>query len=122
MWMLTWKKYGTSKSATALSVFGALVRYGGVLCLFNGVIPTGIVIILIGIGIHYAAESMAHSDWVKYVQTSGLAQRIQGGDLQLAAQLYTKIEDDKKRQYLLSLNPQIPSYIAYLKQTGQPIG
>ncbi len=122
MWILTWKKYGLSKSGTALSVFGAFMRYAGAMLLFKGIIPTGIVLFLIGIGIHFAAESVAHGDWVKYVQTSGLAQRIQNGDLQTAAQIYTKIEDEKKRQYLLSLNPQIPSYIAYMKQTGQPVG
>ncbi len=122
MWVLTWKKYGLSKSGTALSIFGAMMRYGGVLCLFNGIIPAGIVVFLIGVGIHFAAESVAHGDWVKYVQTSGLAQRIQNGDLQTAAEIYTKLEDEKKRQYLLSLNSQIPSYIAYMRQTGQPIG
>lgn len=58
MWVLSWKKYGTSKFATFVSIIGALTRYGGVLCLVNALIPTALICIAIGIGLHYGAEAI----------------------------------------------------------------
>lgn len=58
MWVLSWRKYAGSKFATFISVVGALTRYGGVLCLFSGLIPGGIITLAIGIGIHFLAEKI----------------------------------------------------------------
>ena len=68
MWVLSWKKYAASKLATFISVIGALVRYGGVLCLINAAIPAGIVCIAIGVGIHFGAEAIAKSKAKKVTQ------------------------------------------------------
>lgn len=59
MWILSWNKYQSSKLATFVSIVGALTRYGGVMCLFSGLIPGAIVCIAIGVGFHYLAELIA---------------------------------------------------------------
>ncbi len=61
MWVLSWTKYKASKFATFVSVIGALTRYGGVLCLVNGLIPAALICILIGVGIHFGAEAINKS-------------------------------------------------------------
>ena len=58
MWVLSWKKYGTSKLAMFVSIIGALTRYGGVLCLVNALIPAALICIAIGVGLHYGAEAI----------------------------------------------------------------
>ncbi len=69
MWFLSWKKYALSKFATFISIVGALVRYGGVLCLFSGLIPAALICIAIGIGIHFCAEAIAKRKVNKVAKT-----------------------------------------------------
>lgn len=59
MWVLSWKKYALSKFATFVSILGTLTRYAGVMCLFSGLIPAGLICIAIGIAIHFGAEALA---------------------------------------------------------------
>lgn len=59
MWLLFRKQYKNSKSATVISAIAMLMRYGGVLALFSGVIPMALVFFGIGIGLHYLAENIA---------------------------------------------------------------
>ena len=65
MWVLSWKKYASSKFATFVSVLGALVRYAGVLCLFSSLIPAALICIAIGIALHFVAEAIAKSKATK---------------------------------------------------------
>lgn len=107
MWILSWKKYALSKTATFVSVLGTLVRYGGVLCLVSGLIPAGIICVLLGIGCHFLAENIGFDKWKKAVQSSGYKQKIREGDLNLAIQLYNKKPGEKTLKYFELLNPQI---------------
>lgn len=62
MWFLLWKKYGCSKLASLISAIGALIRYGGVAAIFAGeAIGAGIVIVAVGVGMHFLAEHVNES-------------------------------------------------------------
>lgn len=67
MWILFWKKYQLSKFATFVSIVGALVRYGGVLCLFSALIVPALICIGIGVGIHFCAEAINKSKTKKFL-------------------------------------------------------
>lgn len=114
MWILSWKKYTLSKLATFVSVLGTLVRYGGVLCLFSGLVPAGIICFLAGIGCHFGAESISFDKWKKWVQSNGFEQRIREGDLNFAVQLYNNNPCEKSLKYFEILNPQIAAKIRQL--------
>lgn len=105
MWVLFWKQYKFSKMATFVSVIGALIRYGGVLCIFYGVIPAALICIAIGVGIHFGAEQIAFSAWKKTVRKNGLEEQIRQGDLEVAAKLINGTTDKKIQNYVVSLNP-----------------
>lgn len=68
MWVLSWKNYKLSKLATFVSIIGALVRYGGVVCLFSSLILPGIICIAIGIAIHFCAEEIAKAKAKKIIK------------------------------------------------------
>lgn len=111
MWLLSWKQYKLSKSATFISVVGTLIRYGGVLCLFSGLIPGALVCIPIGVGFHFWAEEVAFSAWKKNVQAKGYEIKVVQGDLQTAIQLYNANPNKKTLAYFDGLNPQIAAKI-----------
>ena len=67
MWVLSWKKYVSSKFATFVSILGAFVRYAGVMCLFSSLIPAALICIAIGIGLHFGAEAIAKSKATKVI-------------------------------------------------------
>lgn len=67
MWVLFWKKYSLSKFATFLSVLGALMRYAGVMCLFENSIPAALLCIAFGIALHFVAEAIAKNKATKVV-------------------------------------------------------
>ncbi len=69
MWVLSWKKYGSSKLATFVSVVGALTRYAGVLCFCYGAILAGVICIAIGIGFHFLAEYINKSKLGRFAAT-----------------------------------------------------
>ncbi len=61
MWIICWTKYANSKLATFVSIIGALMRYGGVMCFFEAAFVGGIICFGIGIGIHFLANLIAKS-------------------------------------------------------------
>lgn len=73
MWVLSWKKYASSKFATFVSIMGALMRYAGVVCLFSSVIPAALICIAIGIGLHFAAEAIAKNNAAKVIDKENAA-------------------------------------------------
>lgn len=119
MWILSWRKYPTSKFATCVSFVGALTRYGGVLCFVYGEIVAGIICFAIGIGIHYCAEAMAFSAWKKLVRKEGFEERIKQGDLQIAAEIINGLSDKKAQDYIISLNPKINTILVQPQEQPQ---
>ncbi len=103
MWILSYKKYAASKMATFISVIGALVRYGGFLCLFAALIPGALVCLAIGIGMHYWAENIAFNTWKKQVKATGVEDAIRQGNMEVFKAALSG--NDKFDQYLLSLLP-----------------
>lgn len=56
------EKYGCSKLATLISAIGAMTRYGGVAAIFAGeAIGAGVVIVAVGVGMHFLAEHVNES-------------------------------------------------------------
>ena len=111
MWVLTWKRYQLSKLATFVSATGALIRYGGVTCLFSELIPAAIVCIIIGIAFHFWAEQISFNAWKKNLQTEGYEVQVIQGNLQLAVQLYNGNPCEKTLKYFETINPQIAAQI-----------
>ncbi len=104
MWILSWKNYKVSKAATFVSALGALVRYGGFLCLFSGLFPAALICIAIGVGAHYWAESIAFNGWKKQVRKNGIEAELRNGNEAVAERLVSDLEK-KYAQYILSLMP-----------------
>ncbi|MBO5065883.1 MAG: zinc ribbon domain-containing protein [Clostridia bacterium] len=73
MWIFFWRKYAFSKLATFVSFVGMMMRYVGVACLFESLIPGGLICIAIGIGIHFGAEAIAKNKEAKAVGEKGTA-------------------------------------------------
>lgn len=111
MWILSWKKYKLSKTATFLSIVGALVRYGGVLSLFAMLIPAAIICIAIGCGFHFWAESINFKAWVKLVRSKGLEDEVKKGNVNVAMQLLKAYPGKQTKKYLSSLNESVASAI-----------
>lgn len=72
MWILSWNKYEVSKFATSVSILGALMRYAGVMCLFESEIPAALICIAIGIGLHFCAEAIAKNETAKVIGESNI--------------------------------------------------
>lgn len=71
--MLTWTKYGISKFATFVSVIAAFVRYAGILALvLGGEIIAGIILIAVGLGLHFCAEAIARNKAEKYINAASI--------------------------------------------------
>lgn len=70
MWILKWKKYPASKTATVLSIVGTIMRYVGMVCLIDVILTLMNVldtdysivklaaIIVIGVTFHFLAEKI----------------------------------------------------------------
>lgn len=115
MWVLSWKTYKISKLATFVSVVGALVRYAGVLCFFESLIPAGIICVAIGIGLHFGAEQTAFSALKKSFAKNGIEERIRNGDVSLAMNIIQKNSKKKMLDYLSSLNENVAYQISQLQ-------
>ncbi len=107
MWVLSWKKYKLSKFATFVSVIGALVRYGAVMCICASLIPGFVVCALIGIGLHFCAEYINTGKWQKLVTDQGYTQKIAAGDLQAAIAVYNANPKKQTLKFIGSFNPQM---------------
>lgn len=109
------KIYKSSILATIVSIIGAGFLYGGIVCLFSGAAPAGIICAVAGVGIHLAAESMAtnavFNKWRKRVVSNGYAQKIAAGDYSLAVQLYNQNPGEKTLQYFETLNANVAARI-----------
>lgn len=105
------KKYKNSGLATFVSVIGALFQYGGVLCLFSGLIPGALVCIPIGILLYFAGEKISFNKWVKLLQSKGLEEQIRT-DANVAVQVYNANPGKNTLAYISSLNPQAGEQIA----------
>jgi len=111
MWILSWRQYKLSKFATFVSVVGALIRYAGVLCLFNGLIPGALICIAIGICFHFGAEQIAFSAWKKQLRKKGLEEQIKQGNLEIASIIINGTTDKKIHDYIVSLNSKASSLL-----------
>lgn len=111
MWMLFWKKYKLSKLATCISVIGALTRYGGVLCIAEGLIAGVIGCFAVGIAMHFLAEQIAFNAWKEKIQAQGYEIQVTQGNLQFAIQLYNSNPCEKTLKYFETLNPQAAAHI-----------
>lgn len=107
MWILSWTKYNNSKLATFISVIGALTRYGGVLCLFSGLIPAGIICLGIGIAVHFGAEAIHTNKWKSQLKKEGYAQKIINGDFDTAIAVYKAKPQKSTIKLIASYNSQL---------------
>lgn len=111
MWFLSWRKYSLSKFATFISIIGALIRYGGFLCLFAGLVPGALVCIPLGILFHLWAENISFKKWKKEVIKNKFDEKVRAGDSQTAIKLYNSNPCKKTLKYFDDLNPQIAKQI-----------
>ena len=111
MWLLSWKKYKLSKSATFISVIGALMRYAAVLCIANGLVPGFLVCAAIGVGLHFWAESVSNKKWQKMVVEKGFANKIAAGDAETAVSVYNASPSEATLKFIASYNPQMAAVV-----------
>lgn len=106
MWFFFFTKYSNSGWATAVSVLGMFMRYAGAMATFDGyVLPAGIILFAIGIGLHFWAEHISYDKFVSYVESQGYAARLRNfSDIDLAIDIYNDYPGKKTIKYIKTLN------------------
>ena len=107
MWILIWKKYKLSKLATFISIIGALMRYAAVLCIAYSAIAGFFVCGVIGVGLHFLAESIGKKKWKNMVVNKGFTAKIAAGDLEAAIAVYNSNPATSTLNFIASYNAQL---------------
>lgn len=106
--------YKNSVLATLCSIVGYLLAISGVIIAFNEEVAGGIVIVVIGLGLHllggYISENKKFKYFIKGLQKDG-TDRLLSSSVPTAFQVYNAFPSKKTLAYIESKNPQAAAQI-----------
>ena len=110
--------YRKSILATLISIVSALTLAYGVVMVVSSVYLTGIILIVVSVGLFFAGlflgktitEAKVFRKWKKQIKAEGLEEKIKI-DTVFALKVYNMNPDKRTLNYIKSLNPEAAEYI-----------